>query len=56
MPKTLSSPAEAMTTFMGIVRSAEERLRQILIRGEYDEYLNDHHMYCTARLVEMLKL
>ncbi|KAF2312000.1 hypothetical protein GH714_027719 [Hevea brasiliensis] len=55
MPKTLSSPAEAMTTFMGIVRSAEERLRQILIRGEYDEYLDDHHIWVT-KIVQMEKM
>ncbi|KAJ9186099.1 hypothetical protein P3X46_005640 [Hevea brasiliensis] len=54
MPKTLSSPAEVMTAFMGIVGSAKESLRKILIRGEFDEYLDDHHMHCTARFVEML--
>ncbi|KAF2307385.1 hypothetical protein GH714_026785 [Hevea brasiliensis] len=56
MPKTLSSPAEVMTAFMGIVGSAKESLKKILIRGEFDEYLDDHHMHCTARLVEMLNL
>ncbi|KAF2313362.1 hypothetical protein GH714_010568 [Hevea brasiliensis] len=56
MPRTPSSPAEAMTAFMGIVGSAKESLRKILIRGEFDEYLNDHQMHCTARLVEMLNL
>ncbi|KAJ9180422.1 hypothetical protein P3X46_008669 [Hevea brasiliensis] len=54
IPKTLSSSAEAMTAFMGIFGSAKETLRKILIRGEYDEYLNDYHMHCIARLVEML--
>ncbi|KAF2313383.1 hypothetical protein GH714_010691 [Hevea brasiliensis] len=52
MPRTPSSPAEAMTAFMGIVGSAKESLRKILIRGEFDEYLNDHQMHCTARLVK----
>ncbi|KAJ9147989.1 hypothetical protein P3X46_030088 [Hevea brasiliensis] len=56
MPRTPSSPAEAMTAFIGIVGSAKESLRKILIRGEFDEYLNDHQMHCTARLVEMLNL
>uniref|UniRef100_A0A2C9VD53 Dynamin stalk domain-containing protein n=1 Tax=Manihot esculenta TaxID=3983 RepID=A0A2C9VD53_MANES len=56
MPKTLASPAEAMAAFMGIVGSAKESLRKILIRGEFDEYVDDYHMHCTARLVEMLNL
>ncbi|OAY42486.1 dynamin-related protein 4C [Manihot esculenta] len=56
MPKTLSSTAEAMTAFMGIVGSAKESLRKILIRGEFDEYLDDYNMHCTARLGEMLNL
>ncbi|KAF2313381.1 hypothetical protein GH714_010675 [Hevea brasiliensis] len=56
MPRTPSSLAEAMTAFIGIVGSAKESLRKILIGGEFDEYLNDHQMHCTARLVEMLNL
>ncbi|KDP31480.1 hypothetical protein JCGZ_15431 [Jatropha curcas] len=54
MPKPLSSPADAMTAFLGIVGSARESLRKILVRGECDEYSDDHNMHCTARLVEML--
>ncbi|KDP23303.1 hypothetical protein JCGZ_23136 [Jatropha curcas] len=51
MLKTLSSPADAMIAFLGIVGSARESLRKILVRGEYDEYSNDHDMHCTTRLV-----
>jgi hypothetical protein len=41
MPKTLSSVGEAITTFMGIVGSAKESLNKIIVRGEYDEYLEN---------------
>ncbi|KAG5539880.1 hypothetical protein RHGRI_020186 [Rhododendron griersonianum] len=45
MPQNLSSVAEAMTV---------ESLKKILLRGEFDEYPDEKHMHCTARLVEML--
>ncbi|KAG5248551.1 dynamin-related protein [Salix suchowensis] len=54
MPKTLSTVGEALATFMGIVGSAKESLNKIIVRGEYDEYLDDQNMHCAARLVEML--
>ncbi|KAF9685068.1 hypothetical protein SADUNF_Sadunf03G0015900 [Salix dunnii] len=54
MPKTLSTAGEALATFMGIVGSAKESLNKIIVRGEYDEYLDDQNMHCAARLVEML--
>ncbi|BBN69302.1 Dynamin related protein 4C [Prunus dulcis] len=54
MPKNLSSVAEAMTAFMQIIGLAKESLRKILLRGEFEEYSEDRHMHCTARLVEML--
>ncbi|PRQ55663.1 putative dynamin central domain, dynamin, GTPase domain, Dynamin superfamily [Rosa chinensis] len=54
MPKSLSPVAEAMTAFMQIIRSSKESLRKILVRGEFDEFPDDEHMHCTARLYEML--
>ncbi|KAI5342322.1 hypothetical protein L3X38_010197 [Prunus dulcis] len=54
MPKKLSSVADAMTAFINIIGVSKESLRKILIRGEFDEYQNEKHMHCTARLVEML--
>ncbi|KAM1320619.1 hypothetical protein ACFX2F_013787 [Malus domestica] len=54
MPKSLSSVAEAMTAFMQIIGLAKESLRKILLRGEFEDYADDNHMHCTARLVEML--
>ncbi|CAL1401008.1 unnamed protein product [Linum trigynum] len=55
MPKTMTSVGEAVTTFMGIVGSAKESLRKLIIRGEFNEYPDDNQMHCTARLVEMLE-
>ncbi|KAF8365221.1 hypothetical protein HHK36_032772 [Tetracentron sinense] len=54
MPNHLSSVADALTAFMGILGSAKESFRKIFIRGEFDEYPNDKEMHCTARLAEML--
>ncbi|EEF38336.1 interferon-induced GTP-binding protein mx, putative [Ricinus communis] len=54
MPKKMSSFSEAMTALMGIIGAAKESLRKILIRGEFDEYEDDHNMHCTVRMVEML--
>ncbi|WCJ27679.1 Interferon-induced GTP-binding protein Mx [Euphorbia peplus] len=54
MPLTITSPHEVMSTFMGIIGSAKESLRKILISGEYEEYPNDKNLHCVCRLVEML--
>ncbi|KAF7138026.1 hypothetical protein RHSIM_Rhsim07G0109000 [Rhododendron simsii] len=54
MPQNLSSVAEAMTAFMRIIGLSKESLKKILLRGEFDEYADEKHMHCTARLVEML--
>ncbi|KAA8538903.1 hypothetical protein F0562_025595 [Nyssa sinensis] len=54
MPQKLFSVAEAMIVFMQIVGSSKESLRKILVRGEFDEYPDEKHMHCTARLAEML--
>ncbi|GAV80286.1 Dynamin_N domain-containing protein/Dynamin_M domain-containing protein/GED domain-containing protein [Cephalotus follicularis] len=54
MPKTVSSVAEAMTSFMRMIGFVKESLRKILLRGEFDEYPDNKDMHCTARLVEML--
>ncbi|XAR64695.1 Dynamin GTPase [Bertholletia excelsa] len=54
LPKNLSSVAEATITFMGIIGSLKDSLRKIFVRAEFDEYLGDKNMHCTARLAEML--
>ncbi|PQQ17497.1 dynamin-related protein 4C [Prunus yedoensis var. nudiflora] len=54
MPKKLSSVAEAMTAVTQIIGTSKESLKKILVRGEFDEFPDDKHMHCTARLVEML--
>ncbi|GJW39702.1 dynamin-related protein 4C-like protein [Tanacetum coccineum] len=45
---------DAVTGFLEIVASFKESLQKILIRGEFDEYLDDKKMHGNARLVEML--
>ncbi|KAH1250856.1 Dynamin-related protein 4C [Glycine max] len=54
LPTNLASVADAMTAFMHIIGLTKESLRRILLRGEFDEYMEDKNMHCTARLVEML--
>ncbi|KAM5551605.1 dynamin-related protein 4C [Rosa sericea] len=54
LPKGLSSFAEAITAFMQIIGSSKESLSKILLRGEFDEYLEEKHMHGTARLLELL--
>ncbi|KAL6129456.1 hypothetical protein ACLB2K_072806 [Fragaria x ananassa] len=54
MPKSLSTVAEAMTSFMQIIGVSKESLKKILVRGEFEEYKDQKRMHCTARLVEML--
>ncbi|KAF9589580.1 hypothetical protein IFM89_025863 [Coptis chinensis] len=44
-----------MTAFMQILGSTKESLRKILVRGEFDEYLDDAEMHCTVRMAEMLE-
>ncbi|CAH2042882.1 unnamed protein product [Thlaspi arvense] len=39
---------------MGIIGSLKDSLRKILVRAEFDEYLDDKNMHCTARIAEML--
>ncbi|KAJ1426181.1 P-loop containing nucleoside triphosphate hydrolase [Sesbania bispinosa] len=46
--------ADAMSTFVLIVGLSRDSLRKILLSGEFDEYPEDKHMHCPARLVEML--
>ncbi|XP_021822750.1 dynamin-related protein 4C-like [Prunus avium] len=54
LPKTLSTVAEAMATFMQIIGTSKESLKKILLMGEFDEFPDDQQVPCTARLVEML--
>ncbi|CAK9136890.1 unnamed protein product [Ilex paraguariensis] len=54
MPQNLTSVPEAMSALMQIIGSSVETLRKVLLRGEFEEYPDDKHMHCTARLVEML--
>ncbi|XP_061364907.1 dynamin-related protein 4C-like [Gastrolobium bilobum] len=54
LPVNLSSVADAMTAFMHVIGLSKESLRKILLRGEFEEYPEDKHMHCTARLVDML--
>ncbi|KAJ7947205.1 Dynamin-related protein 4c-like [Quillaja saponaria] len=54
MPKNMSSVADALTAFMRIIGLSKESLKKILVRGEFDEYPDEKHMHCTARLVEKL--
>ncbi|KAL0312586.1 UNVERIFIED_CONTAM: Dynamin-related protein 4C [Sesamum radiatum] len=54
LPRNMSSVAEAMTAFVHILGGAKESLKKILLRGEFDEYLDVKEMHCTARLAEML--
>ena len=54
MPKSLSTVAEAMTSFMQIIGVSKESLEKILVRGEFEEFKDQKRMHCTARLVEML--
>ncbi|KAL6288829.1 hypothetical protein ACE6H2_006339 [Prunus campanulata] len=44
----------AMTAVTQIIGTSKESLKKILVRGEFDEFPDDKHMHCTARLVEML--
>ncbi|KAF6171109.1 hypothetical protein GIB67_020588 [Kingdonia uniflora] len=54
MTSNLSSMSDAVTAFMSILESSKESLKKILERGEFDEYPEDVHMHCMARMAEML--
>ncbi|XP_004504261.1 dynamin-related protein 4C [Cicer arietinum] len=56
LPANLSSIADAMTAFMYILSLSRDSLKKILISGDFEEYLDEKNMHCTARLVEMLNL
>ncbi|XP_071727205.1 dynamin-related protein 4C-like [Rutidosis leptorrhynchoides] len=50
----LMSISHGMTGFMQIIGSVESSLEKILIKGEFDEDVDDKDMHGTVRLVEML--
>ncbi|KAK1379711.1 hypothetical protein POM88_026455 [Heracleum sosnowskyi] len=54
LPQKLSTVTEALTIFMRIVGFSRESLKNLLVRGEFDEYGDDKNMHCTARLAELL--
>nr|GEU88577.1 dynamin-related protein 4C-like [Tanacetum cinerariifolium] len=54
LPKNLTSIPDAMAAFMHMVGSFKETLDKMLIRGDFDEYVEDKQMHCNARVVEML--
>ncbi|KAM7500182.1 hypothetical protein LguiA_024596 [Lonicera macranthoides] len=54
MPQHMSSVAEAMTVFMRIIGLSKESLRNIFLRGEFEEFPDEKSMHGTARLAEML--
>ncbi|KAK8971284.1 Dynamin-related protein 4C [Platanthera guangdongensis] len=54
MPQNLVSVADAMRAFMQIISKAKDRLKKLLIIGEYEDYSDDNQMHGTARLAEML--
>jgi len=54
LPRNPLSIPDALTAFMRMVWSMKETLQNILIKGDYEEYIDDKKMHCNARLVEML--
>ncbi|XP_062095344.1 dynamin-related protein 4C-like [Humulus lupulus] len=54
LPKEMNSVAEAIDTFRRIIGLIKESLKEILLRGEYDDYPDEEMMHCKARLAEML--
>ncbi|KAJ0977410.1 hypothetical protein J5N97_012884 [Dioscorea zingiberensis] len=54
MPRRLSTVADAMRAFMNVLSSMKETLKKILVRREYDEYLDDFEMHGVARIGDML--
>ncbi|MBA0820738.1 hypothetical protein Gohar_021727 [Gossypium harknessii] len=43
-----------MTGFIQIIGAAKESMQKILVNGEFEEYLDEKRMHCTARLAEIL--
>ncbi|KAK9104556.1 hypothetical protein Scep_021400 [Stephania cephalantha] len=54
LPQKLNNIAEAMKVLVKVIGSATESLAKLLLRGEYDEFLDDKTMHCPARIVELL--
>ncbi|KAK9104568.1 hypothetical protein Scep_021412 [Stephania cephalantha] len=54
LPWKLNNIVEVMTIFVKVIGSAKESLAKLLLRGEYDEFLDDKTMHCPARIVELL--
>ncbi|XP_062185834.1 dynamin-related protein 4C-like [Phragmites australis] len=54
MPPDLSTVADAVREFYHIVKQVRASLEKLLVRGEFDEYPDDHHRHGTARIAEML--
>ncbi|KAM7500178.1 hypothetical protein LguiA_024592 [Lonicera macranthoides] len=55
MPANPSNIGEAIAVFMRILGLSKESLKKIILRGEFDEYTDDKHMHCTARLAELFE-
>ncbi|KAI3755867.1 hypothetical protein L1987_55676 [Smallanthus sonchifolius] len=54
LPQNLTSIPDAMMAFTHIIGSLKETLQKILIRGEFDDALENKQMCCNARLAEMI--
>ncbi|KAK9077549.1 hypothetical protein SSX86_005886 [Deinandra increscens subsp. villosa] len=54
LPQNLTTIPDAMAAFTRIIGSLKETLQKILIRGEFDDDLENKQMCCNARLVEMV--
>lgn len=54
LPQNLTSIPDAMSAFTRIIGSLKETLLKILIRGEFDDDMENTQMCCTARLAEMV--
>ncbi|KAF5182598.1 dynamin-related protein 4C [Thalictrum thalictroides] len=53
LPQNLTTMSEAVIAFMRVLSSAKESLKKILVRGEFEEYV-EAEMHCTARLADKL--
>ncbi|GJN12041.1 hypothetical protein PR202_ga30284 [Eleusine coracana subsp. coracana] len=54
MPPDLGTVADAVREFYHIVKQTRASLEKLLVRGEFDEYPDDHGRHGTARIAEML--
>eukprot|EP00268_Persea_americana_P039695 TRINITY_DN3931_c0_g1_i3.p1 TRINITY_DN3931_c0_g1~~TRINITY_DN3931_c0_g1_i3.p1 ORF type:complete len:688 (+),score=128.68 TRINITY_DN3931_c0_g1_i3:293-2356(+) len=54
LPPNLTTIGDAMKAFMQILGATKESLKKLFIRGEFEEYQDEVHMHCTARMAEML--